>query len=147
MPLTLAYPVSNITIDGEIKDWDTAIPNNTISKVLEGTIENPQDLEAVFKIGFSAKDNAVYVAIIVEDDHHIIDTLEGEFAENQDQCLLYLDKKHSPKGSGVNVYSFNELYKDIDDASTSWDDAVQKADWKDLEVASKRKDNKTLYEE
>lgn len=146
VPFTMAFPVSNITIDGKIEDWNSDIPNNTIAALLENDIETPDDLSAAFKIGFSEKDKSVYLAVIVNDDDHHIDNAIGSLSDNQDQCLIYLDKTHSPEGSGINVYSFNELYKEIDDANTSWDPSVRNADWSDVEVASKRIGNKTVYE-
>ena len=145
-PLAFAYPVSDIKIDGEIDDWNSEMPYYTISALLESNIETPEDLNAIFKVGFSEKDKSVYVAIVVEDDKHIVDLDSGALSDGQDQCLIYLDRLHAPKGSGVNVYSFNELYKEIDDASTSWDPSVRNADWSNFEVKSKRSDNKTIYE-
>lgn len=146
VPLAIAYPVSNITVDGEIDDWDKDFPEYPISNVLENEIEDSNDLSAVYKVGFSEKEKSVYIAAIVTDDRHQIDRNAKALSDYQDQCLIYLDKTHSAKGSGVNVYSFNELYKDIDDASTSWDPAVKNATWDSIEVASKRNDNKTIYE-
>jgi CubicO group peptidase (beta-lactamase class C family) len=146
VPLSIAYPVSNITVDGKIEDWDKNYPEYPISNVLENEIESSDDLSAVFKVGFSEKEKSVYVAVIVKDDIYVVDKNIQSLSDNQDQCLIYLDKTHSAKGSGVNVYSFNELYKEIDDASTSWDPAVKNANWDTMEVASSRNGNKTIYE-
>ena len=146
VPLSIAYPISNITIDGKIDDWDKALPKYQISNLLENKIANSDDLSAVFKIGFSERESSIYIAVIVTDNYNQIDNNSKVLSDNQDQCLIYLDKTHSAKGSGVNVYSFNELHKDIDDASTSWDPAVRNANWDTIEVASKRNGNKTIYE-
>ncbi len=146
VPLSVAYPVSNITVDGEIEDWDTTIPEYTIDALLENKMDSPDDLSAVFKVGFAEKERSVYIAVIVTDDDHQLDNSAASLSDTQDQCLIYLDKTHSPNGSGVNVYSFNELYKDVDDASTSWDLFARNANWDDVEVASKRGENITIYE-
>jgi len=146
VPFGVAYPVSNIIVDGETDDWDEELPEHPISQLLENEIDNPDDLSAVFKIGFSEEEKSVYIAVIVADDSHLIDRNIKSLSDSQDQCLIYLDKTHSPNGSGVNVYSFNELYKEIDDASTSWDPNVKNASWNNFKVASKRIDNKTVYE-
>ncbi len=146
VPFAIAYPVSNISIDGQIDDWNKNIPEYTISKVLENKIDNPDDLSAVFKVGFSKQERSVYIAVVVTDNDYQIDKNALSLSDKQDQCLIYLDKSHSPKGSGVNVYNFNELYKELDDASTSWDPEARNANWDNVKVASKRMGNKTIYE-
>ncbi len=146
VPLGIAYPVSNIAIDGRLEDWNAALPEYPITALLENEMDGTNDLSAVFRVGFSKKDNSVYIAATVTDDNHQVDDDAGALTDNQDQCLLYVDKMHSPKGSGVNVYSFNELYKEIDDASTSWDPLAKNTDWSTVQVASKRIGNKTNYE-
>ena len=112
VPFSIAYPVSNISIDGAIEDWNVALPEYRISSLLENKIEGQEDLSAGFKVGFSSSEKSVYLAIIVTDDNHQVDDDAGSLSDSQDQCLIYLDKTHSPKGSGVNVYSFNELQRD-----------------------------------
>lgn len=144
--VAFAYPIEPISIDGSINDWPSHIKSYPLAALLENKIDNPDDLDASFKVGYASKTNSIFIAISVKDDVHIASSNEKGLNDEQDQCLLYLDKAHHPKGSGVNVYSFNEFFKDIDDASKSWDPSIKDATWDDVTTAVKRDNNTTTYE-
>lgn len=144
--IALAYPVANISVDGNVEDWPDDLIRYPIASILENKIETPDDLNAAFQVGYSEQDNSIYLLVEVRDDIHIVNSQTEVLTSDQDQCLLYLDKQHHPNGSGVNVFSFNELYKEIDDASSSWDPSVKNTDWKDVTVVSKRNGSETIYE-
>ncbi|WP_298540838.1 serine hydrolase [uncultured Aquimarina sp.] len=144
--IAFAYPITDIQIDGNINDWPKKTPRYPISSILENNSEDTQDLHAEFQVGYEKEKKSIYLMVIVTDDVHIIDKNKGSLSDDQDQCLLYLDKQHHPKGSGVNVFSFNELYKEIDDASTSWDSIIKNTSWENLNIAIERKGNQTFYE-
>ncbi len=144
--IAYAQPLKNISIDGDLKDWPSTFKKYPINELLENEINGADDLNAKFQVGYSLQSRSIYIAVTVIDDNYLIDPDKGSLSDTQDQCLLYLDKQHDPKGSGVNVFSFNALYKEIDDANSSWDPGVKNTDWKNIQYASKRQKNTTIYE-
>ncbi|MEO1485541.1 MAG: serine hydrolase [Bacteroidota bacterium] len=144
--VAFAFPMNEVDIDGNPADWPEDMTKHPITAVLENQIESTEDLDAYFKVGFSEESKAIYVLLTVTDEAHRINSEKGTLSDEQDQCLMYLDKAHDAKGSGVNVYCFNALYKEIDDASTNWDPTAKNPNWDNITVASQRVDNQTYYE-
>ncbi|MEO1054680.1 MAG: serine hydrolase [Bacteroidota bacterium] len=144
--IAFAFPVHDIQIDGHASDWPENLTKYPISALLENEIESTEDLDAYFHVGYSAHTKSVYALLTVTDDVHIADEKAGALSDEQDQCLMFLDKLHDAKGSGINVFCFNELYKAIDGAETSWDPNVRNPTWNNVQVASQRVGNQTHYE-
>ncbi|MHC1769125.1 MAG: two-component regulator propeller domain-containing protein [Verrucomicrobiia bacterium] len=66
--LAIAYPLTGITIDGDLSDWPRDLP----SYALEGRDcgdppSDAQDCAARFRVGYHTNENALYVAVEVED--------------------------------------------------------------------------------
>ena len=71
--VALVAPMGSITVDGDFADWPQDLPRYPI--VLKGGGELPRDardLTASFRIGYAAEDNALYLAIEVEDESVVI---------------------------------------------------------------------------
>lgn len=67
--LALAYPVSGIGIDGDLSDWPAGLPRYPVSLTLfGGPPADPQDCLAEFQAGYSEVENALYVAVEVQDE-------------------------------------------------------------------------------
>lgn len=67
--ILVAHPVANISIDGEFDDWpDTAIRHGIAMPEYGAAPLNGDDLTATFRLGFSAGEGALYVAIEVLDE-------------------------------------------------------------------------------
>ena len=69
--VALAYPVENITVDGDLSDWPEDLLRYLIAShpYREGSLENisgvqgAEDFEAFFRVGYNAEENALYVAL------------------------------------------------------------------------------------
>ncbi len=144
--LAFAYPINEIKVDGNSSDWPKDLTEYPIAALLENKIESAEDLDAHFQVGYSEHTKSFYVLITVTDDIHITNEKTGSLSDEQDQCLMYLDKFHDSKGSGINVFCFNELFKEIDGAENSWDPNARNPNWDNVRVASKRNGDQTHYE-
>ena len=97
--VALAVPVAGIVIDGDLSDWPEGMTNYPISRAEYG--EPPRgatDLKASFRIGYNAEENALYVAIEVEDESVFISEFEDPF---QDGCEIFIDVAHLEEESPV----------------------------------------------
>ena len=83
----VAPALTDIIIDGNLKDWPAAIPRYSISKLLAvdpffdrlgfGGLENADlstspDLSASFSVGYAPKAQLIYLAVIVRDDEVVV---------------------------------------------------------------------------
>ena len=141
-----AYPVTGITVDGDPADWPGNGATYPITALLAHTIDSPADFAAHFRVGYAADSNAVYALVTVTDDVPMASAAAGSLTDEQDQCLMFLDRMHNASGSGVNVYCFNALYQAIDGAANSWDPAARQPNWAGVAVATQRIGNQTHYE-
>lgn len=67
--LALGYPVSGIQIDGDLSDWPEHLPRYPINfRCLGEPPADPQDCSAEFRVGYSEVENALYVALEVQDE-------------------------------------------------------------------------------
>jgi signal transduction histidine kinase/ligand-binding sensor domain-containing protein/FixJ family two-component response regulator len=65
--LALAYPVAGIRIDGDLTDWPAGVPRYPIAVPVLGSPRNAQDCSAEFRVGYCLNENALYVAVKVQD--------------------------------------------------------------------------------
>lgn len=65
--VALAYPVEGIRIDGDLSDWPAALPRYPIAIAAFGRPRNAQECSAEFRLGYNENENALYVAIDVQD--------------------------------------------------------------------------------
>ncbi len=147
--IAYAYPVSNIKIDGDITDW----PKDFVQYPIKHLINNngpkdKTDFDAYFRVGYNLTEQALYLVVVVTDDSHVIlsDTKNKGAWKDQDSFSLFIDKKHSPDGSGVDLYKFSEHFRKVNNQSISWDPTMKETSWDDIEIISKRKGNITIYE-
>lgn len=68
--LALAYPVDGrtIQIDGDLADWPEQLPWYPVGFRLFGPSTDPQDCSARFRVGYSEVEDALYVAVDVQDE-------------------------------------------------------------------------------
>ncbi|MCC7263094.1 MAG: redoxin domain-containing protein [Candidatus Latescibacteria bacterium] len=100
-----AVPVAGIAIDGQLGDWPQGMERYAIAEV-SGAYNpapptGPQDYGGYFQVGYAAKTNTLYLAVVVTDDELVIHPEEPAFA-NQDLCEVYIDGDHSGKDRIVN---------------------------------------------
>jgi len=65
--VALTYPVEGIQIDGDLSDWPAALPRYSIAIAAFGRSRNAQECSAEFRLGYNERENALYVAIDVQD--------------------------------------------------------------------------------
>ncbi|MBT4500529.1 MAG: hypothetical protein HOC74_22560 [Gemmatimonadetes bacterium] len=83
--IATAAPVTGIAIDGDLSDWPEAIERIPL------TSEAYPPSEAVwawFRVGYSQRENALYVAVEIEDDSSAAD------GDPQATCGVYLELQH-----------------------------------------------------
>ena len=73
--LAYAYPISGISIDGDLREWPDHLHPYKICKVLTGVKpKEAQDLDAHFKVGYDMEHNVLYFAVEVIDESILQDT-------------------------------------------------------------------------
>lgn len=65
--LALAYPVAGIRIDGDLSDWPAQLPRYRVNSRIVDPPTDPRDCSGEFRVGYSEVENALYVAVEVED--------------------------------------------------------------------------------
>ena len=141
-----AYPVSNILADGNSADWPADLTKYPIAITPYSTLSTPNDFQAFFQVGYSLGDQSLYFLITVEDEDHVVDSSDDRDWNTQDTYNLYVDRKHSPNGSGVNLFQFASNLKETADVTTSWDPQAAAFTWDQISIATTRTGTTTLYE-
>ena len=94
-----AFPVGNITIDGNLDDWPddfVSYPVLTSFRVYGDTdidfadLSGSADLTPIFRVGYNADDGLVYVAAMVRDENHVV----GQGDEDTDAMEVYVEGTH-----------------------------------------------------
>ncbi len=84
-----ATPVADITIDGDFSDWPPDMERYAIALPEYGDApRDDEDLRAFFRVGFNADENALYVAVEVEDESVMPDSTSSDW--QNDGCEIYL---------------------------------------------------------
>jgi PAS domain S-box-containing protein len=98
--VALVYPIDDITIDGNLEDWPDGMERYPISLVEYGDpIKDTDDFEGWFRMGYSETQNAVYVAIEVRDESHVVDVNVPSMWDQTDGCNVYIDVLHAEEES------------------------------------------------
>lgn len=145
-PVAFAYPMDAINIDGDLSDWTGEFRKYPIEANPFGTSpQNEEDFKGYFQTGYNLETGSLYFAVIVTDEEHVIDESESANWLSQDTYVLYLDKTHSARGSGMNTFFIN-AQKEIYNTDYNWDEAIKSASWDDLNIEISREGNQTIYE-
>jgi CubicO group peptidase (beta-lactamase class C family) len=140
-----AYPVKNITVDGNLSDW----PKNAAKYLIdthgsETKANNDSDFSGFFHVGYLENEGALLLAFSVTDDNFIEDTTDKVSFNTQDGLELCLDIRHLPFGSGVASFMYSKKLRNVNKAH--FDAFAKNASWDMMEVAMKQ-DGKTRYYE
>jgi len=116
--ITLALPVDGIVIDGDLSDWPEGLKEYAIGRAEYGVAPtDTADYNGSFRIGYNVEENALYVAVEVEDQSTVISPAgEGNW-DTQDGCEIYLDLGHALGGSAMQF----AVYGDSPDLSNAED--------------------------
>jgi len=104
--VALVYPVEGIVIDGDLADWPSGLELLPISQVEQGDLpQDENDFSASFRIGYSAAENALFIAVEVEDDSPIKGGKGDASWDTQDGCEIYIDVLH-PRNNRTPIQYF-----------------------------------------
>jgi ligand-binding sensor domain-containing protein len=101
--VAIAVPLQGITIDGDLSDWPSGLTRYPIAELTLAEATDTivvADLQAYFLIGYSAADNALYLAVDVEDDSVVVDTSSAAVWGTADMCRIIID----PPDTGFGVF-------------------------------------------
>ena len=106
--MAIAVPVEGIAIDGDLSDWPADMTSYPILLPEFGVRpEDEQDFQASFRMGYNERENALYVAVEVQDESIVIDTSSEAAWNTQDGCEVYVDVGH---GEGDALFSQFNLH-------------------------------------
>ncbi len=142
-----ALPVKNIKIDGDLSDWPSNLPTYRIDHYEnDAKADHKTDNQASFRVGFSKKEKALYIAVEIIDDHYVLNP-ENPVYNLHDLHVLYIDPEHTREGSGVIAYELSEdNRKIVHQEDMPWYPQVKNASWDNVTYKIARKDDRTIYE-
>ena len=114
---TAAEPVSGITIDGDLSDWPSGMKTHFITTSLVVCDATPSEdvFNGKFRVGCDYKENAIYVAVEVEDDQIVLDGF-GDQWNSYDACEVFLTVAHTAENtSPVQFVYRNKPYTTFQD--------------------------------
>jgi ligand-binding sensor domain-containing protein/tetratricopeptide (TPR) repeat protein len=92
--IAIAPSISGITIDGDLSDWPDGLQEHAISLVESGQqLKGKEDFASSFRVGYSAEEGALYLAIDVRDDSVAVDSVGTDW-DSGDACEVYVDLGH-----------------------------------------------------
>ena len=94
--VAIAVPVEGIVVDGDFTDWPEDMVRYPISRLEYGVRPtDAEDFQAFFRVGLNLQENALYLAIEVDDESMVVDTEEHNPSWNtQDGCEVYVKVMH-----------------------------------------------------
>ena len=101
--VALVVPVEGISVDGELGDWPIEAAQHAIEAEEYGDARKGEgDFRGTFKIGYSAPENALYIAVEVEDESTVsAPGVDPQDWDTQDGCEIYIDLAHLDRESSV----------------------------------------------
>lgn len=145
--LAYIYPISNITVDGNVDDWPSLISSYPLLNIFYGDgLSGPEDGNALWKGGYDASSGHLYFLVTMMDDDYV-KTPDNSHYSSHDFQVLYLDPEHSKKGSGVIAYELDEDHRKIvEQEGFLFYPQVKNASFDQVEIAIKRTDDTVTYE-
>ena len=135
--VALAQLVEGIVIDGDLSDWPQDLVHYSIALPEYGDKpKDEEDYKGSFRIGFSAQENALYVAVETADES-AVSVDESTMWNEQDGCEVYVDVEHGRRNSPGVQYSVRG-----DDPAASGPDARVE----DFAAAVQHGENTHVYE-
>ena len=143
--IAYAYPLGNITVDGNLTDWPSNASRYPIAMDLSPTKpKNEADFSGFFQLGYRLDNHSLYVAFTITDDDFMEDTSANVRWNSQDGLELSLDARHLLSGSGVASFMYSKKLRNINNAF--YDPFAGTANWSIMEVAMVRNGNTRIYE-
>ena len=143
-----ALPLDGVVIDGDLGDWPAGLPRYRVW--MNGdreAVEGNDSFAASFRAGYDAADSAVYVALEVVDDVHVVSGDAGsDDWQRFDSAIAYVDFNHTLTGSGAALYLATGDHRSMLSDESSWDADAAAASWDTAEAAVVRRGTTTVYE-
>lgn len=141
------YPLSNLTIDGNLDDWPADIQVHSMSFIhYGGGIDGPEDAEASWRAGYDPVQGVLYFGVTMADDDYV-KTPDNNHYSSHDFQVLYLDPTHSPDGAGVIAFELDEDHRKIvEQEQLSFYPQVRNANFDQVEMQIDRKGRVVTYE-
>ena len=143
--VAIAVPVEGIVVDGDLSDWPEEMARYPIARQEGGDpMASPEDFKGEFRIGFNVQDNALYVAVEVEDDSIVRKNLERELWD-VDGCKIYIELTNEGETTtplqlvlwGDNRYAWKGGPDPLEEAQVEarWSDRAYQFEWR-IDVGS-----------
>lgn len=145
--LAYIYPISNITIDGNLDDWPASIHTNAMLHTHYGAgIDGPEDGLAFWRGGYNAQSGHLYFAVTMVDNDYV-KTPNNSHYSSHDFQVIYLDPMHSHEGAGVIAFEVDEHHRKIvEQEGLYFYPQVKNASFDQVELAIAKKNNVITYE-
>lgn len=136
-----AYPIKQISIDGDLSDWPNDIQKHSLNQ-LNG---DKTDTNAFFQVAYIKRENSLVIAVVYHDtDRIVVDSISWD---SQDSYSFYIDEEHRVYGSGVNRYTFNNVLTNNSNPEISWDPkCLDYFDWNKVERKTEVNGNQVVIE-
>ena len=143
-----AAPLDEIVIDGDLTDWPANLHRHAVRMNGEReVVERSDSFAASFRAGYDTDENAVYIALEVVDDVHVVpDDAGPDDWQRFDSVIAYVDFNHTVTGSGSALYLVMGDHRFMLSDESSWDADVAAASWETAEAAVARRGTTTVYE-
>ncbi len=142
----VAYPLTGITIDGDLSDWPQDLHNYPITHLAFGTVTGPDDLSSSFQIGYDPAENYLYLGLTVKDDMIVSQSADG-IIDEIDNVLLYLDDVHNPVGGGRQLFIAGGNLRDTGGLPPpAWAPYILAMSWEDILLEIRSKAGVIIYE-
>jgi CubicO group peptidase (beta-lactamase class C family) len=144
-----AQPLTDrqITVDGDLSDWPISLTKFAIERDFYGQdMPDSSDFSAYFRTVYSESEGAIYIALQITDQSHFVNKNNNGSWNQNDSVTLYVDAKHSPRGSGSHLYTAMGEHRLLIGPSNGWDPDVVDASWDNVDVVVNRRGNETTYE-
>jgi CubicO group peptidase (beta-lactamase class C family) len=140
-----AYPLGNITLDGDLSDWPANATKYMIALHLSDTKpKDDADFSGFFHLGYRLDNHSLYIAFTITDDDFIEDTSKNVRWNTQDGLEVSLDARHLLGGSGVASFMYSKNLRYIN--KNDYDLFANAATWNITEVAFKQQGSTRYYE-
>lgn len=144
--IAFAYPITDITVDGDLSDWPTTLTRYPIERELRNNQLPPaSDFSASFRVAYDLNKQSVFFAIEITDQSHVVAEKGDKMWVFQDSIGLYIDPNHSIKGSGAHLYTAIGPHRELLSLD-GWDPATTQTSWDNAKAKVTRTNNKTIYE-
>ena len=92
----IAVPVEGITIDGDLSDWpEDMVRYPILFREFGEPLKGQEDFQGVFRVGYQPQENALYVAVEVEDESVVKETRGAVSWNTQETCEIYVEVSHN----------------------------------------------------